>query len=460
MAETTSLRPVDLLLNEEHLLEQAARVCPFRTGHVTFPRSIPEGMADGETYRSVAPPGEDKLFIPLVHRGRLLGVLLLDGTPSEPDHLWLQAIGAYMERSLETIELARQKRSDVLTGLLQQEALLEDLEREIQLIAENALASDREADPGGQGYRGEVALLAIQVPEIPGICENKGYLRAEEILLKLVRELTSCCPASCPAARLDNYRLGVMIPGSGPATIRQTAERIQSHLEAFSTRDPVSGEDMALQVDLGLTLYPRDLFGRAASSPPREQARVLLANALRAVATASSQSGRRTLFSFSSILTKGGRIRNILTEDRVLVDLGRKDRAREGQVFAVQADSGDSFSPWPADRQRSKAEIMLIDAGEETSLAQILRSRPSTSIVPGDRLLHQPHPEESSLKADHSTPRDNTAADGLLLCRPMQRRDAGKLPVDRRNRATQSDVSAGELCALELGGLLYPEQLR
>jgi len=412
MPQSTSLRPVDLLLNEEHLLEEAARVCPFRSGYVTFPKDIPEGMAEGEGYRPVSPSGEDKLFLPLAHHGRLLGVLLLEGCPSEPDPLWLRALGAYMQRCLETIDLARQRRSDLLTGLLQQDALLEDLGREIELIAENALASSRDSDPGSQGYRGEVALLAVQIPEMPRICETKGYLRAEEILLHLARELTSCCPASCPAARLDNHRLGVMLPGSGPSAIRKTAERIQAHLEAFSPEDPVTGEAIGVTVDLGLTLYPRDLFGRAASSPPREQARVLLANALRAAATASSHSQRGTLFFFSSILTEGGRVRNILTGDRVTVDLGRKDRAREGQVFAVQTPSGNSFSPWPADRQRSKAEIMLIDVGEETSLAQTLSSHPGTEIAPEDRLIHQP--QEGSQKPEEAGQRDQSPTDSLL----------------------------------------------
>ena len=412
MAHATTLRPVDLLLNEEHLLNQAAQICPFRSGYITFPRDIPKGMALEESYQPVSPAGEDKLFIPLTHHGRLLGVLFLEGSVTDPDRLWLQALAPYMERCLEALVLAGHKRSDLLTGLLQQEALLEDLGREIEVIAENALASDK--GPGEPAYRGEVALLALQIPEMAWICENRGYRRAEDILLRLARELGHCCPASCPAARLDNHRLGVMLPGTGPASIRKTAERIQSRLQAFSCEDPVTGEDLALSVDMGLTFYPRDLFGRAASSPPREQARVLLANALRALEAASSNKGRGTLFFFSSILTEGGRIRNILTGDRILVDLGRKDRAREGQIFAVHTPSGANHSPWPADRLEAKAEIMLIDTGEESSLAQVLHRSPGTDIAPEDRLIHRPHPGESSLETEHTQPQESATRNRLL----------------------------------------------
>ncbi|MCF8085772.1 MAG: tetratricopeptide repeat protein [Desulfohalobiaceae bacterium] len=413
MPHATTLRPVDLLLNEEHLLSQAAQICPFRSGYITFPRDIPKGMAQGGTYRPVSPAGEDKLFIPLTHHGRLLGVLFLEGSVAEPDPLWLQALAPYMERCLEALVLAGQKRSDLLTGLLQQEALLEDLGREIELIAENALASSRETEPEEQGYRGEVALLALQIPEMPWICENRGYRRSEDILLRLARELAQCCPASCPAARLDNHRLGVMLPGTGPASIRKTAERIQSRLQAFSCKDPVTGEDLPLSVDMGLTFYPRDLFGPAASFPPQEQARVLLANALRALQAASSRKGQGTLFFFSSILTEGGRIRNILTGDRILVDLGRKDRAREGQIFAVHTPSGGYYTLWPAESLEGKAEIMLIDTGEESSLAQVLHRSPGTEIAPGDGLIHRPHPGESSLHTEHVPPQES-ARSGLL----------------------------------------------
>jgi tetratricopeptide (TPR) repeat protein len=414
MPQTQTLRPVDLLLNEEHLLSQAARICPFRTGYITFPRDIPEGMEQDGTYRPVSPSGEDRLFIPLAHQGRLLGVLFLEGSPAEPDPLWLQALAPYMERCLENLVLAGHKRSDLLTGLLQQEALLQDLGREIELITENALASGRDSEPEDRGYRGEVGLLALQIPEIPRIRETRGYRWTDEILLRLAHELARCCPASCPAARLENHRLGVMLPGTGPASIRKTAERIQSRLQAFSCRDPVTGETIALSADMGLTLYPRDLFGPAASSPPQEQARVLLANALRALQAASSRKGRGTLFFFSSILTKGGRIRNILTGDRILVDLGRKDRAGEGQIFAVHTFSDEHYSLWPADGQEGKAEIMLIDTEEESSLAQVLHRRPGTEIAPGDRLIHRPHPEERALQAEDSAPPENTPRNRLL----------------------------------------------
>ncbi len=414
MPETTSLRPVDLLLNEEHLLEQAAQVCPFRSGYVTFPREIPEGMADGEQYRPISPSGENKLFIPLTLDGHLLGVLFLEESVPDPDALWLKTLVPYMERCLETILLARQKRSDRLTGLLQQETLLEDLGHEIERIAENALASGRETEPGDQGFRGEVALLALQIPEMSRIGEDKGYRRAEEILVHLARELSDCCPSSCPAARLDNHRLGVMLPSTGPASIRKAVEGIRAHLESFSIREPVTGEELALGVDMGLTFYPRDLFGPAASSHPREQARVLLANALRALEAASSPKSRGTLFFFSSILTEGGSVRNILTEDRILVDLGRKDRAREGQIFSVHEPNGEESSPWPGHGGQAKAEVMIIDTGEEGSLAEVLHRTPRTEIAPSDRLIHMPHADQGAVETENGHPPENTSRSGLL----------------------------------------------
>jgi tetratricopeptide (TPR) repeat protein len=355
---------------------------------------IQEGM-----YSALSPTGEDKLFIPLIHCDRLLGVLFLEETPSNPSPLWLKTLVPYVERCLEALALARQKRSDALTGLLQQEPLLEDLEQEIKTIAENILATGRETGPGDPEYLGEVAMLAIQVTGMQQICEAKGYGWAEELLLSLARKLADCCPNSCAAGRLDNHRLGVILPRTGPTSIRKTAERIQSDLASFSPQDPVTGEETATRVDMGLTVYPQDLFGPAASAPPREQARVLLANSLRALEAASSHKGKGTLFFFSSILTEGGRIRNTLTEDRALVNLGRRDRAREGQIFAVRAPQREGSSPWPSGDGRDKAELMLIDTYEESSLAQILHQRPGAEVAPGDRLIHQPHHEYYSL--DH-----------------------------------------------------------
>jgi len=463
MPETTSLRPVDLLLNEEHLLEQAAQICPFRSGYVTFPREIPEGMADGEQYRPISPSGENKLFIPLTLEGHLLGVLFLEESVSDPDALWLKTLVPYMERCLETIVLARQKRSDGLTGLLQQEALLEDLGHEIERIAENALASGRETEHGDQGFRGEVALLALQIPEMSRICEDKGYRRAEEILVHLARELSDCCPTSCPAARLDNHRLGVMLPSTGPASIRKAVEEIRAHLESFSIREPVTGEEIALGVDMGLTFYPRDLFGPAASSHPREQASVLLANALRAIEAASSHKSRGTLFFFSSILNEGGSVRNILTEDRILVDLGRKDRAREGQIFSVHGPNEEESSPWPGHWGQAKAEVMLIDTGEEGSLAEVLHRTPRTEIAPSDRLIHMPHANQGAVETENGHSPENMSRSGLLslprFLAAWRRRCRGEEAfclalVRLRNMANAKEDDSAELFLSRLEAML------
>ena len=463
MPETTSLRPVDLLLNEEHLLEQAAQICPFRSGYVTFPREIPEGMADGEQYRPISPSGENKLFIPLTLEGHLLGVLFLEESVSDPDALWLKTLVPYMERCLETIVLARQKRSDGLTGLLQQEALLEDLGHEIERIAENALASSRETEHGDQGFRGEVALLALQIPEMSRICEDKGYRRAEEILVHLARELSDCCPTSCPAARLDNHRLGVMLPSTGPASIRKAVEEIRAHLESFSIREPVTGEEIALGVDMGLTFYPRDLFGPAASSHPREQASVLLANALRAIEAASSHKSRGTLFFFSSILNEGGSVRNILTEDRILVDLGRKDRAREGQIFSVHGPNEEESSPWPGHWGQAKAEVMLIDTGEEGSLAEVLHRTPRTEIAPSDRLIHMPHANQGAVETENGHSPENMSRSGLLslprFLAAWRRRCRGEEAfclalVRLRNMANAKEDDSAELFLSRLEAML------
>lgn len=386
MQPLSSHSRVDLLLQEEKLLEQASKICSFRTGHITFPRELPRYMVRNGAYSPVPVPEEEKLFIPLVHRDTLFGVLLLEGVRASHDSDWFRTLVPFMELNLENLLLAEQKHTDPLTGLLNQQALLLELEKEIELIVDSLISSDKKVWSDQADPRDNVSLLTIQVPQMESISRRAGYAKADRILSQLAEELQDCLPPSCLAARLENHRLGAMLARHGKPSARMAGERILSRLNSLAFRDPVTEEELEVTVHIGLSVYPGDIHGPAISSSIREKAGILLANALRALHIASVQEEEGTLFSFSSILSRGGRIDRILTGDRVIVDLGRKDKASEGHTFSVFEPGKEPFSPWPAPAEGKKAELMLIDTYSEQSLAEVLYRQPGTEISPGDPL--------------------------------------------------------------------------
>ncbi len=105
----------------------------------------------------------------------------------------------------------------------------------------------------------------------------------------------------------------------------------------------------------------------------------------------------------TTLVTKAdGRVIRSPSENRLTIDLGRRDGVTRGMTFAVYDEttgipqlSGDLEDPETIELPRGKASILLVNVGDNSSEARIIRQQPGTAIQEQDIIANLAYDRDS-----------------------------------------------------------------
>jgi diguanylate cyclase (GGDEF)-like protein len=172
--------------------------------------------ADGE------PTGAQQLAVPMVGRGRVIGVLAL--LRDEPDPAWtqddldtLRSFAAQSSVAMENVlvhqEAQRLSVTDPLTGLWNF--------RYFQLQA------DREMESAARFAR-PLSLLIIDLDHFKDVNDGYGHQVGDEVLVEVARRIQSATRVPDIVARYGGEEFVVLLPGTGLDGAMATGERVRA----------------------------------------------------------------------------------------------------------------------------------------------------------------------------------------------------------------------------------------
>jgi len=380
------------LIDLEHALKDGMHeFLPFASYSLFFPR-------EGEGCPALHYDHKAReLVLPLVLRGEMLGVFVARGVRLAAP----KALPPYLQRLatavLEKLLLYKRSVTDGLTGLANREHFLGSLTQEIDLIQHSLQATTGgRSDPELQGFSASLGVILLDLDSFQWINERYGYQVGDGIVAQVGRVIASACPHHVTAARIHNDTFALLVPDASPKTCFQLAELVRQAIGALSFQDEVTGDRIGISASLGYANYPQSLRGRQFQRTPREQARILVRAAGKAVGT-SKDHGRNRVFGFGDIVKGGGRVLEVLPMQRLAVSLGRGVGAQEGLRYLVWSPRFQqrTFEAKLSEDERLlgrsptlyKGEIVLSEVQEDVSFAEVLHAGdPAWVPEPGDRL--------------------------------------------------------------------------
>ncbi|MGE4470550.1 MAG: diguanylate cyclase [Desulfovibrio sp.] len=385
------------LVEFEHALKDALRVhVPFESYSLFFPESMNEDRgAPKPSYRASA----RELLLPLVLEDHLLGWFVARGVRLAAPRSAPRYLAALASAELEKFALYKRSITDPLTGLFNRDHFLDMLEREIELVDAGLMAGDA-GQPGGPGrsggFSGGLGVISLDLDRFMWINERYGYTVGDAIAAEAGRTMLRICPRHAVAARLINDRFAVLLPEARPRACFQLAELIRSGISRLTHTDDVTGDAVSVTASLGHVCYPQGMTGPQLGRDTTERARILLRKATKAVSTAKHH-GRNRVFGFADILSKGGKVLEVLPMGRLTVSLGRDVEARVGQRFlilppgprrSVLAEVTEEERLSGSSPVTHKGEAVLIEVQSDMAFAEVLHpADPSVPIAAGDRLV-------------------------------------------------------------------------
>jgi two-component system cell cycle response regulator len=178
------------------------------------------------------------------------------GKPYDPDelHARLEVGRRLVELNDELLEaqhaLEILARTDVLTGVLNRGAIVEELEREAERSA-------REGVPLGLGM--------LDIDHFKLVNDTYGHAAGDAVLCEVVRRVLGVMRPYDSFGRFGGEEFLVLVPGSGERELKEVLERIRSVIGSAAI--VVDGHELAVTVSLGGATRGResadDLIARA-----------------------------------------------------------------------------------------------------------------------------------------------------------------------------------------------------
>lgn len=300
---------------------------------------------------------------------------------------------------LEKLALYKKAVTDSLTGLHTRDFFFGKLEQAIDQVqgclATGSCRAGIEAREMEMTFSGTLGVIFLDMDNFQAINEHYGYLTGDDILKEIGRLLALVCPKYTTVARFANDKFAILVPDAKPRACFQLSEVIRSGLSKLSFTDDVTNDTIRVSGSLGYVNYPQGLEGGQFRRTASEQARMLVRKARKGVSVAKDR-GRNRVFGYADILSKGGRVLEMLPMNRLSVSIGESSGAKVGQRFLIRAPkSGTAASTAITQDERIagrypamyKGEIVLVEVQDEMAFAEILHLGDVTwTVEPGDRL--------------------------------------------------------------------------
>ncbi len=346
-----------------------------------------------------------RLHLPVSFQGRPLAVITAeasDGLAIPPDALPL--LPNLVRLSLEKILLYKINVTDHETGLNNADFLQAYLRQHLKKAAAQVwgrgqprplrLSGDKDDHPG-------LSILVAEVVDFGKLAARQGRLEAARVLRVLAGWMKASVQPPYCLARLDNGRLGLILPQQDSRAALELAGKVLERL-----REDPEGEALPpLNLAFGLVAFPADFAEEPPSGEGAETAGAsLLELTMEKVNLALRQAreNRETpVFSYRDVLRKGGRVVQVLPFNRVVVNIGRTAGVREGQLFILRDLSAQNQVDY-------KGEVRLFDVRDDFAVGEVFNLKHSTNRPQaGDRL------ELSQAASDEAVGEDDSPRGGL-----------------------------------------------
>ncbi len=382
------------IIESEHALKDAIRsFLPFSTYSIFFQGA---GAAPADEPEPEYRREDAELLLPLCLDGEMFGWFVARGARLAAPKAALPLMARLTSGVLRELCLQKRVVTDPLTGLYNREHFSRLLVREIDRIKACLLPTASQAvDADMPSFSGCLGLILLDLDCFQRINENYGYATGDRIVTEVGGVIRTVCPKQVSAARLTNDTFALLLPDAKNRDCFKLAERIREAVATLTFTDDVTGDVLRVSASLGTINYPQGLSGRQLKRSDREQSRMLLRKARKAVGEAKDQ-GRDRVFAFSDIVKNGGRVLEILPMNRLSVSLGRSVDAQEGQRFLVRSPKYQKAAEARLTEEERligryptmyKGEIVLTEVQDEMAFAEILHlGDPAWSVEAGDRL--------------------------------------------------------------------------
>ncbi|MBQ4132546.1 MAG: tetratricopeptide repeat protein [Desulfovibrionaceae bacterium] len=393
----TALLSRDLIKYELQLKEYLARFITFNAHSLYFPTTAP---APGPKWL----PEEQKLLLPLIHNGALLGVFSAGGAEIE-DEQQIHLLEKVAELCLDNLALFKAGMIDSSSGLYRKDCLLEHIAAGIESL-QNSLLTGAGASPalscppcselpksGMNNFENFIspypaanfAVLSANFSPLTRVAREYGHSFAEKFIEELARTFRECLPEHALPARVGDCAFAAYLPGKSPSDCTALGREICEKMMGVQLTDPLTRSIVSLPVAVGFACYPQDMnFASTVrvSQNGLEQAGHILEKAgmaaMRAWDSTLHYGEQIHLLGFGEILNNGGKVVGVLPMYRVELNVGSATGAREGMRFKV-------ISP-PAG-PGMVGEIVISSVQKNRAIAEVTGlSDPTRPLSPGDRL--------------------------------------------------------------------------
>lgn len=389
----------DLISFELALKDEIARFLPFDSYSLYFPDYFDEDSAlwqELASGKAVHLSGERSLLVPLMRQGMLLGVFVARGVRLKAPKAMPPMIARMAGLVLDKLALYKASITDPLTGLANRERLMQRMAEEIELVRQCILPGSGESmDPDSSCYSAGFGLILVRLGGLNRLYERHGSALGDEAAKQAAQIFAALRPDRALCARPDTDALAMLLPGATARSCRELAETAASELARILVTDPVFEHSIALSSCLGVAAYPKDLDGGLGLADAKDQAMVLLRRAGFAAGTAQGH-GSGAVFSLDDVKARGGRILSLQNASRARVSLGREAGATEGERYLIVGNGG----------RETKGELVLLEIGENESLAEVVHAADPTDPPEAGDFLHLV-PASEPARASGAAPRVN-----------------------------------------------------
>jgi diguanylate cyclase (GGDEF)-like protein len=183
-----------------------------------------------------------ELVVPLVHNGRLVGVLIL-GKPQTGQYFpaeeidLLDLLGHQAATSFENVRLFESATYESLTGLLRREAILDLLQREV----------DR-----ARRYGRPLSIGFADLDHFKEVNDRFGHLAGDNLLKQVAEELRQGLRSTDGLGRYGGEEFLLVFPETTMAGAAEVAEKLRRRIEGL--RIPVGDTTVEVRISIGLAL--------------------------------------------------------------------------------------------------------------------------------------------------------------------------------------------------------------
>lgn len=368
----------DLMDMEGLLCEHLAAFLSFSAHALYFPtRCAPE--------EPQLLPRERRLLLPLRRGERLLGVLMLHGVRARETRSLLPFLPAIANLCLDDLARDKATRTDPVTGLATEEALLARMESAAERLRAHL------EDPGTEDSGPAplhwlcMGLVLVRVTNGRALVANGGYGFAERYLKALADACREGLPSDVLAARAGRWQIALLFPAGGRGACHKLARAALTRMEAVRLPDVLLKTPVQARLCAGHALYPQDMLDVEMRLNMHEQARRCMDRARLAADVAGQEAGGATalesrIMPFARILQEGGMVLEPLPLGRVRLSLGSQAKARESMRFSFWGRGRDGAP-------RYKGDLVLMEIRDTDSVAEVLHLVDvAWQPEPGDRL--------------------------------------------------------------------------